>query len=201
MRRLHYLPLVAAFLTSLCSAQEFRATISGAVTDPTGAAIANAKVVARETRTGVKTPTVSDSTGKYNLPFLPPGQYELSAEMTGFKSFQQTNITLGSGDHPILDIKLDVGDASQSVSVSADVSLLNVENSSTGEAITTKEVEDIPLNGGTPLMMAQFAIGVIATGTPTLVHPFDLGAPSAFSVAGTPSQTSELLVDGVPAAT
>ena len=202
MRRLPFRPLAAALLfSSFIYAQEFRATISGAVTDPTGAAVVNAKIIASEIRTGVKTPTVSDSTGQYNIPFLPPGQYELSANSPGFKEFLQKNIALGSGDHPVLDIRLSLGDSSQSVQVTADVTLLNTDNSSTGQTITTKEVEDIPLNGGTPLMMAQFAIGVIATGTPTLVHPFDLGAPAAFSVAGTPAQTSELLVDGVPDAT
>jgi hypothetical protein len=85
--------------------------------------------------------------------------------------------------------------------VTADVPLLNTDNASTGQAITTKEVEDIPLNGGNPGMLAQFAMGVVSTGTPTLVHPFDAGGPSAISIGGTPSQTSELLVNGAPNAT
>jgi hypothetical protein len=76
--------------------------------------------------------------------------------------------------------------------------LLNTDNASIGQAITTKQVEDIPLNGRTPLMLAVLAIGVTPTAAPTLVHPFDLGAPAAFSIAGTPSQASEILLDGVP---
>jgi len=185
------LPLVAF-------GQEFRGTISGAVTDPAGATVAGAKIVVTEVRTGVKTQTVSDSTGQYTLPFLAPGQYDLSANIQGFKEFVRKDLNLGAGDHPVIDIRLQVGDASQSVEVTADVPLLNTENGAIGDAITTKEVEDLPLNGRTPLMLAQLAVGVVSTGTPTLVHPFDLGGPSAFSVAGTASQTSELLVDGVP---
>src|SRR5579883_1134682 len=177
-----------------CYAQESRGTISGAVTDPTGAAVPGVKVVATEVRTGTRVQTVSDSGGQYTLPFLASGQYDLSASVQGFKEFIRKGIQVGAGDHPVIDIRLEIG-------VTADAPLLNTDNASTGQAITTKQVEDIPLNGGTPLMVQQFAIGVIATGTPTLVHPFDLGGPSAFSIAGTPSQTSELLVDGVPDAT
>jgi Carboxypeptidase regulatory-like domain len=178
--------------------QEFRSTITGEVTDPAGAAIPNVKITATEIRTGVKTPTVSDAAGKYALPFLPPGQYELTAQGEGFKEAKQTNLTLSADEHPVIDFKLEVGDVSTSISVSADVSLLNSDNASIGQSITTKQIEDIPLNGRTPLMLAQLAIGVTPTGSPTLVHPFDLGGPAAFSVAGTPSQSSELLLDGVP---
>ncbi len=184
-----------------CYAQESRGTISGAVTDPTGAAVAGAKVVATEVRTGTRVQTVSDSGGQYTLPFLASGQYDLSASVQGFKEFVRKGIQVGAGDHPVIDIRLEIGDTATTVEITADAPLLNTDNASTGQAITTKQVEDIPLNGGTPLMVQQFAIGVIATGTPTLVHPFDLGGPSAFSIAGTPSQTSELLVDGVPDAT
>jgi hypothetical protein len=193
--------MLAALVPLAAFCQEFRSTLSGVVTDPTGAGVAGARIVASETRTGVKAQTVSDSTGQYTLPFLAPGHYDLSAAAQGFKEAVQKDINLGSGEHPVIDIHLTVGDASQSIEVTADAPLINSDNASVGEAITTKEVEDIPLNGGTPLMLAQLAIGIVATGTPTLVHPFDLGAPAAFSVAGTPAQTSELLVDGVPDAT
>jgi hypothetical protein len=182
-------------------AQESRATISGAVTDPTGSAVAGIRIVATETRTGTKVQTLSDVSGHYNLPFLATGDYNISATLSGFKEFVQHGVQVGAGDHPVLDIHLEVGDTATAVEVRAAVSMLNTENASAGQAISTKEVEDIPLNGGTPLMLSQLAIGVIATGTPTLVHPFDLGAPAAFSIAGTRPQTSELLVNGVPDAT
>ncbi len=87
---------------ALC--QEFRATVSGAVTDPTGAVIADAKITATETGTNAKTQTVSDSRGEYTIPFLAPGEYELSAEAAGFKRFVRQQIQLGPGDHPIIDI-------------------------------------------------------------------------------------------------
>jgi hypothetical protein len=189
---------VACIFSAALFSQEFRSTITGVVTDPSGAPVVGAKIVATETRTGVKTPTVTDVTGKYTMPFLAPGNYEITAEATGFKESKRTDLALGADEHPVIDFALQVGDVTTEVTVAANVSMLNTENSSIGQAITTAQVEDIPLNGRTPLMLAQLAIGVTPTAAPTLVHPFDLGAPAAFSVAGTPSQSSELLLDGVP---
>jgi hypothetical protein len=184
---------------ALC--QEFRSTISGAVTDPTGAAVPNAPVVAIETRTNTKTQTTSDSSGQYAIPFLAPGRYDLIVTVAGFKEYFRKDIQLTSGEHPVLDIQLSVGDTSQAVEVTAETPLINTENASTGQSITTKQVEDLPLNGRTPLMLAQLSIGVISTTQPSLVHPFDAGAPSALSIGGLPSQTTELLLDGSPDAT
>jgi len=181
--------------------QETRATLSGTVMDATGAGIPNVKVVATETRTGTKSNTVSGVTGQYTIPFLPAGSYEISTEERGFKKFVRSGLEIGAGDHPVVDIRLEVGDVAQSVEVTGDVPLINTENSSTGQTITTKQVEDFPLNGRTPMMLAQLAIGVIATGAPSLVHPFDNGAAAAWSIGGAPAQTSELLMDGSPNAT
>src|SRR5215472_466769 len=144
---------------------------------------------------------VNDPSGKYLIPFLAPGLYQITVQAAGFKLSQRNNLTLGSDDKPVIDFRMEVGDTATSVTVSADAPLLDSENASVGQSITTKEVEEMPLNGRTPMMLAPLALGVIPTGTPTLVHPFDSGAPAAFSVGGTASQTSEILIDGSPGAT
>jgi hypothetical protein len=189
---------VASLFSAALFCQEFRSTISGEVTDASGSPVTGAKVVATETRTGVKTTTVTDTTGKYAMPFLAPGAYEITAQAQGFKETKRTDLALGADEHPVIDLKLQVGEVTTQVTVSGDVPLLNTDNASIGQAISTKQVEDMPLNGRTPLMLAELAIGVTPTAAPTLVHPFDLGAPAAFSLAGTPSQSSEILLDGVP---
>src|ERR1039457_6893011 len=179
-------------------AQEFRGTISGTIADPTGAMIVNAKVTVTEAHTGTKVPTVSDSGGHYTIPFLLPGDYDIAAQMEGFKGFIRKAVHLGAGDHPVIDIKLDVGDTTQSVEVTADAAQLNTENASTGQAITTKEVEELPLNGRTPLMLASLSLGVTGIGQPGLIHPFDSAGAAGWSVGGASAQTSELLIDGSP---
>jgi hypothetical protein len=183
------------------SAQEFRSTISGVVTDPAGGAVPNATVVATESRTGTKAQTVTDTAGQYTLPFLLPGTYELSAQATGFKRYVRQDVELASAEHPVIDIKLEVGETSQSISVIEAVPMVNTENASMGQAVTASQVEDFPLNGRTPMMLAQLSIGVIATAQPTLVHPFDNAGAANWSIGGTPSQYSELLMDGSPDAT
>jgi Carboxypeptidase regulatory-like domain len=192
---------LCALLLAYAHAQEFRATVSGTVTDPAGAAIANATLVITQNTTGSRSQTVSDGAGAYALPFLEPGDYELTAEAKGFKRYDRKDLHLGSGDHPVIDIHLEVGEVTQTIDVVESVPLVNNENASVGQTITTKQVEDFPLNGRTPLMLAQLSIGVIATAQPTLVHPFDNSGAASWSIAGTPSQTSEILMDGSPDAT
>ena len=181
--------------------QEFRGTLSGDITDPGAAAVANAQVTVTETHTGTAIHTTSDAAGQYTAPFLLPGDYEVHVAAAGFKEFTRRGIHVGAGDHPVIDVRLEVGASSQTVEVTADATLLNSENASIGQAITTKEVEEMPLNGRTPMMLAQLALGVVATGQPSLIHPFDSGGASAWSVGGSYAQTSELLVDGSPDAT
>ena len=192
---------LAFLLFAGLQAQEFRATMSGTVTDAGGAYIPNVKVVAVQVSTGSKSHTVTNSDGQYSLPFLAPGVYALTAEFAGFKRYSRENVQLGSGDHPVIDIRMEVGDAATTVNVTSESPQLNSENASVGQSITTKEVEDLPLNGRTPLVLASLAMGVLATGQPSLIHPFDAGAAAGWSIGGSPAQVNEILIDGSPDAT
>ena len=182
-------------------AQEYRGTISGSVTDPTGAVVAGAKVTVTETQTGTRVDTLSDSSGQYTAPFLAPGDYSILVRMEGFKEFVRKGFHLGAGDHLAIDARLQVGDTSQSVEVSSEVPMVNAESTSVGQAVTTREVDEIPLNGRTPMILASLALGVLPTGQPSLIHPFDSAGGNAWNVGGTPAQTSEVMVDGVPDST
>ncbi len=189
------LPALAAF------SQEFRATVSGIVTDATGAAVAGAQVVLVETRTNTRSTTLSEPNGHYTVPFLLPGDYNLSVAMTGFKEFRRQGLHLSAGENPVIDARLEVGDATQTVVVTADAPPINIENGSVGTTITSREVEDLPLNGGTPIMMASLAMGVLSMSQPSEVQPFASGGGASWSIGGAPSQQNELLLDGVPNAT
>ena len=106
----------------------------------------------------------------------PPGSVSTSAGDAVRKA-----VHLGSGENPVIDVSLQLGDTSQSVVVTADAPLINSENASVGQAITTREVEDLPLNGRTPLVLASLSTGVLATGQPSLIHPFDSGAAAGWT--------------------
>jgi hypothetical protein len=193
--------LLALFIPAALFAQEFRGTISGSVTDPTGGAITAAKVTVTEEHTGTRIPTVSDSAGQYAATFLLPGDYDIAVQAPGFKAALRKGVHVGAGDHPVIDVKLDVGDVSQSVEVTADANMVNTENATVGQAVSTKEVEELPINGRTPMMAAGLSIGVIGYAQPTLVHPFDSAGAAGWTIAGAYTQTSELLINGSPDAT
>jgi hypothetical protein len=180
------------------SAQEYRATLSGTIKDASGGALPGVTVSIVETRTGATVQAVTDGSGQYIAPFLAPGDYDVTAELSGFKQVSRKALHLSAGSHPIIDLTLEVGNVTESVQVHADVPILNTADASVGQTITTKEVDDLPLNGRTPAMLAQLAIGVVATSNPSLIHPFDNNGAAAWSIGGTPSQTSELLLDGAP---
>ena len=173
------LGIVAACILSFSawlSAQEFRGTMSGIVTDPTGAVVAGATVTVTEVHTGTKIPAVSDSVGQYTAPYLLPGDYDIAVKMQGFRPFVRKGVHVGAGDREVIDVKLAVGDTAQSVEVTADAPLLNTENASLGQAVSTKEVAELPINGRTPMVAAELAVGVIGYAQPTLIPPFDAGA-------------------------
>ena len=200
--KLRYQVVFALVLSGAVFGQEFRGAISGAVTDPAGGTIAGAKVTVTEIRTNTRVEATTESTGQYTAPFLLPGDYDVAVKMAGFKEYVRKGIHVGAGERPVIDIRLDVGDATVSVEVTAEVPLVNSENASIGHAITTKEVEDLPLNGGSPWMLSQLEIGVIYSpfnSNASVVQTYD--SSNNFSIAGTPTQSSEMLLNGAPNAT
>ncbi|MGA2888819.1 MAG: carboxypeptidase regulatory-like domain-containing protein [Terracidiphilus sp.] len=179
-------------------AQEFRGTISGTVTDPTGAAVPGASVEVQETQTGTVSRTASDSTGQYVVPFLLPGNYSITVKKTGFEAFTRSGITLQAQEHPIINLTLTIGSSTQTVTVTGEAPLLNQENASIGDVISTQSVADLPLNGRAPAMLQELSVGVMAESAPQISHPFDNNNMNSFSLGGTPLQTSEVLLDGSP---
>jgi hypothetical protein len=188
----------AALAGTVARAQEFRGTISGAIADPTGAVVAGASVTVKETQTGTVNRTVSDAAGQYVVPFLLPGEYSITISDAGFKTVTRTGITLQSQEHPIINLTLTVGEASQTVTVTAEAPLVDQANASVGQVISTESVADLPLNGRTPAVLTELSVGVISEIPPQLVHPFDNSAGNSWSLGGTPNQASESLLDGSP---
>lgn len=185
-------------LGSVLFAQEYRGAFSGNVTDAQGASIPNAKIVITETQTGAKSSTVSGPTGKYTVPFLSLGTYDIEADAAGFKKFVQKGVPLSAGENPVIDIHLDVGPLNEEVTVTAEAPVMITSNPSLGQVITTAEVEDVPINGRTPAMLGNLAMGVISTFEPGPVRPFDNSAPNDITIGGAPATHNEMLLNGAP---
>src|SRR5256885_10361941 len=126
-------------------AQSSVGTITGLVTDSSGAVIPNAVVVATNTATGAKAQTVTSSTGNYVIPNLPVGPYEVGVAISGFKASSRSGINVSSNDNLRLDVTLEVGQTSERVNVSAEAPPLKTESTEVSSVMETKLVNDVPL--------------------------------------------------------
>src|SRR6267142_2091016 len=154
MRKLHsltsFLGLLVAgamLLVAQCAwAQTNRGSITGTVTDSSGAVIAGVEVIATNTGTNVPTKTVSNGDGIYVVPNLAPGQYTIEFQRDGFETLQHSAITLDSTHVARIDAGLKVGAVTASVTVTGDAPVLDLEKPSIGTNMKGQVVTDLPLS-------------------------------------------------------
>ncbi len=128
-------------------AQRDLGTIVGTVTDPQGGAIANAKVTITETATGQNYEVMTSAAGDFIRVALKPGTYTVTAEATGFRRVQQSNIVIVGGDRVGVPLSLPLGNVTESVEVSALAPILQTESTTLGADLSTKTVTQLPLGG------------------------------------------------------
>ena len=129
------------------SAQEFRATLTGQVTDVTGAVVAKAKVTATNTETGSTYTEVTSNAGVYYIPYIVPGTYKVKVEADGFKTAIQDNVLLLAGKYFGQNFKMEVGGFHETMEVTAAPPLLETENASGGTILDEKTLQNVPVNG------------------------------------------------------
>ncbi len=122
-------------------------SISGVVTDSSGAVVAGAQVVAIDTQTGVRTAVTTDAKGFYSLPTLSVGTYDLEITQVGFKTFRKTGLVIDANSALRADVSLVVGTASEKIEVTTDTVHVETESTQMGEVITGKTMTAVPLNG------------------------------------------------------
>jgi len=126
-------------------AQSDRGTITGTVTDATGAVVANAMVSAKQQETGATFPTASTGTGNYTLTQLPVGPYEITVSAPGFKTFVRSGVTVQVAQTLRVDVPLQLGAASESVTVSAEASLLKTESGDVSSNVDVGTLDTLPM--------------------------------------------------------
>src|SRR5260370_21722448 len=190
--------LLLATLACFVEAQEYRSTLTGRITDRAGSGVPAAKVTATKIDTNEHFPTVSGPEGFYTIPQLLPGTYEIAAEAAGFKKYVQSGIELASTSRVGVDIQLTLGAATESVTVTSDAPALQTVSASAGQAITMKEVENLPINGRAPMDLAVMAYGVVNTGVRDQNRPYENGGFSNLAMGGAGHGNNEVLTNGVP---
>jgi hypothetical protein len=155
--------IVGAALTWPLFAQESTARLLGTVTDPTGAVIPSANVVAHNVATGLDRKTTTNESGDYVISLLPIGQYTVTVDSAGFRTSTITGLSLQVNQDARLDVKLSLGTAAESIEVKAAPPVLVTDDSSVGQVIENIAIANMPLNGRAFWQLAQLTPGAVYT--------------------------------------
>ena len=189
-------------------AQAGRGSISGLVTDPTGAIIPDAKVLAQSQATGVKLSTISTASGLYSFVSLAPGNYQVTASAKGFETVVTKNVTVSVDQVSTVNIALKIGSVSEVVTVNAATSLVEASNSTVGQLISADTIDRVPLLTRNVFDLVQLSAGVTpANGTPNSsssqqISSITSGRPgvdvSSYTINGAIIGSVYYMVDGSP---
>ncbi len=158
--KLVLLVLASAILTTNALAQLSTATLFGNITDSTGAVVPNATITLTQTDTNfVRVAKIKDD-GSYREEFLPVGPYKISVSAPGFKSLVRSGVVLAVMQNAELSLSLDIGTATETVNVTADVPLVNTGNSTLGQTVSNVEIENLPLVNRNVDRLLQLVPGV-----------------------------------------
>ncbi len=198
MRRVCVLTAALIALTAIgASAQDFRGAITGRISDTSGGRLPGVTVTVTNTATNVASTTTSNTEGEFTVPFLNPGTYTVTAELSGFKKLVREGIDVRIGDRLSVDLTMDVGRMEETVSVSAESPLLETTSGSTGQVIDERRISMMPLSDGNPFVLARLAPGIAYTGDLKFSRPFDNGGTSGITTGGA-TGGNEFTLDGSP---
>src|SRR5215469_3841651 len=176
------------------SAQTFRGTILGTVTDPSGAVVAGAKVTVKNAGTGLERATETSGDGSYSLPELPIGTYTVTVSQTGFQTFVATGVAVDVATERRVDAALKTGEVSTRVEVSADqLPIVETTTNTLGGVLTAQTVEDMPVNGRDYTKLIYMNPGV--AGSPDQISDSP-GSFGEFSMNGARGRSNNYLLDG-----
>jgi hypothetical protein len=187
---------VIAIILTLCalvvSGQTDRGTLTGIVTDPAGAVVAGAPVEARNSNTGATYPTVTSGTGNYTLGQLPVGTYEISVSAPGFKKAVRAGIQVTTATTFRVDFGLEVGAATESVTITAEAPLLKTESGELAHNVSTDQLNTLPV----------LTVGTNGAGVRNPLASFQLlpgaqfASDSVLRINGMPSSSQTIRVEG-----
>ncbi len=178
------------------------AEVDGHVTDPAGQAIVGATVKMTQTDQHQIRTATTDTTGRYSMPNLPIGPYRLEVTAPGFKAYVQTGIELQVASNTEIPVVMTIGAVTESVSVTANAAMVETKDSSIGQVIGTRSIEDLPLNGRNPtqlLTLTGAGVSNMTLNGGDLTGSKNIGGSNAsgqFSVAGGQANGVNYLLDG-----
>ena len=188
--------LILTFCSISLHAQVAGASLTGTVKDSSGASIPNAQVAITDVDTGVIRNVVTDAAGLYTAPNLLPGNYEVRATSTGFRTAVQKGITLTVGAQQVLDIAMQVGETSQTVEVTTEAPTVELTSSTLSAQVNATTVRELPLNGRSWTDLTNLQPGVITAESHASGDP-NRGYGAQVSISGARPQQNNYRVDGI----
>lgn len=179
-------------LASTAAGQSFSGSILGIVRDASGAVVPQAAITVTNTGTNVRTEARSDAAGNYLVPNLPPGEYIMEVEAGGFKKFLQKGIILLVQQQARLDVELQVGALTESVSITADATLLESTTSSIGRVVDNRSILNLPLNSRNVYSLIYLTPGV----TGSIGNNYN---SLSYAVNGARASMMDTIIDGITA--
>ncbi|MBS1828109.1 MAG: TonB-dependent receptor [Acidobacteria bacterium] len=176
------------FLTSALFSQTPSASVTGRVTDGSGAVIPGVAITVKNVDTNIVSKATSNEVGDFTVPYLHPGRYTLEASNAGFRTFKQAEFQLAVDQALRLDIPMELGSTTESITVTEAPPVLNTENGTRGQVITKEEIADIPLDSRSFSDLALLTGGVIPKGD---------GGDGSYAVNGGRADNTGFLIDGM----
>jgi hypothetical protein len=176
-------------------AQSDSSSLTGSVTDVSGALVPDAKITVRDNATNAERSITSNESGSFTLTNLAPGDYSVRVEKAGFETTTLHDMHLDPSIGRRIEISMKVGSATIEVNVEAGVNTVQTESSSVGQLVTQEQVKSIQLNGRNPLYLSQLEPGVVRGNS---MAAFAFALDNGINVNGARSQESLLTFDGAP---
>ena len=192
--------LFSALAVSNLQAQVNTAVLSGTALDTTGAVVGGARIEAKNVGTGISYDATTDGAGRYTIPEMPIGTYNVSAQKSGFEKLVQTGIVLTVGAHPVLDFTLKVGRTEEVVEVHGQASQVETTTAAVGQLVSPVQMADLPLNGRNFTDLLSLAPGVAqvaAGGTGGGASPTGYGLETNYSVSGSRPVGASYIMDNL----
>jgi outer membrane receptor protein involved in Fe transport len=175
---------VALLSSGAAFAQVGDAEVAGAVTDPSGAPVAGAKVSLTNDDTGVSRAVVADNDGRYLFPALAPGRYSLKAEAPGFRTESVTGIVLNVGSHIERGVPLTVGNVQEAITVTADSPPIDTSKGDVSGVVTQHQIDSLPVNTRQYLNLALLMPGTTQDASRTFYNNVQIGGGGRFYANG-----------------
>jgi hypothetical protein len=190
--------LLLGVVTIAAFGQSYYGGIRGAVSDQNGGAVTAAKVTLVNEGTAAERSTITGGSGEYVFSEVVPGNYTLISESPGFKRFERKGVTVATQQQVSVDLKLELGQVTESVQVTEEVALVETTNASQGQVLDNQKLTELPNLGRNPFMMSKLVQNVVQVGNPAYNRMEDQSGSSQISISGGPVRGNNYLIDGVP---